>query len=322
MTTHDRPLSAASSAYLAAVGAALAGVPDSDRQELLDDLAEHLGELGHESDTGLIERLGTPEQYAAELLASAGIEPAARAGRARLELTERIRTAAALFDSPGLRRMRAFTIDLRPGWWVARGWLVLAAIAARSGLQDALWLPNVTAKPVVDFALLVGAVVVSVRIGRGPKWAAWIATGLGIVALVSVLSADRSYFYRVYDQQSPVVPGVLIEPNGNQVTNIFPFDAAGKPTHVFLFDQDGNLLDIGNDEALRNAGVPFISGVFPQLQLTTDNQGRTRGVPQRPPRVSIQQLPQSGTTPTTTKKTANTVTPLGATATTAPTSVP
>jgi hypothetical protein len=39
-TTHERPTSPVSDAYLAAVGAALAGVPDSDRQELLDDLLE------------------------------------------------------------------------------------------------------------------------------------------------------------------------------------------------------------------------------------------------------------------------------------------
>jgi hypothetical protein len=292
-TTHDRTASAASDAYLAAVGAALVGVADSDRQELLDDLAEHLAELAHETDAGLIERLGPPEQYAAELLASAGIEPGARRGSARRRVVERARAAKAYLDKPWPQRLRAFWRDLLPGWWVVRAWLVLAALAARSGLQEALWLPNLTGSTFVDTGLLAGAIVVSVRIGRGPKWPAYIATAIGVLALFSVLTANRSYFYRFADQQQVTNPSALIDPNGNYVTNIFPFDGSGKPiSGIYLSDQYGQPLDVGNSQALQYNGVTFVPGVFPQPEVVTNELGRTRVVQPKPPRFSVPRLPQ------------------------------
>ena len=310
-TTQHPPVSAASDAYLAAVGAALAGVPDSDRQELLDDLAEHLAELAHESDTGLTERLGPPELYAAELLASAGIEPAATSGWRRFEIVERARATAARFDSPIVHKLRAFALELRPGWWVARGWLVVAALSVRSGagLQEALWLPNVTNNDLQNLALLVGAVALSIRIGRGPRWAAWIATALGVLALVSVGTADRSVFYRVTDPVYASNPGVLTDPNGRPISNVFPYDASGKPIRAYLFDQDGNPLDVGNGAAFQENGIAFVSGLFPQPVLNFGSStGRVRAAQPTPPCVAIPRLPQPAkptvpisrvTTPTT-----------------------
>lgn len=319
MTTHERPLSAAGDAYLAAVGAALAGVPDSDRQELLDDLAEHLAELAHESDAGLIERLGPPEQYAAELLASAGIELGrAKPAWQRSQVVERVRAATARFDSAGTRRLQAFLADLRPGWWVARGWLVVAAIAARHGLQEALWLPNVTHNDVQNVVLLAGAVALSVWVGRGPKWAAWIATAIGIVALVSVGTADRSYFYQVNDQSYYPSQGMLTDPNGRVIENIFAYDASGKPIRgVFLVDQNGVPIDIGNASTLQENGVPFISGQFPQPTLIMSSAGLLRGVQPKPPPFAAPRLIQPPTTVATPKTTKP-----NATATTSPTTGP
>jgi hypothetical protein len=300
MTTHERPLSAAGDAYLTAVGAALAGVPDSDRLELLDDLSEHLGELAHESDAGLIARLGPPEQYAAELIASAGIETAANSGGRRHELVERLRAKAAQFETPAIQKLRAFALELRPGWWVARGWLVVAALAARSGLQEALWLPNVTSNGFENFVLLAGAIAVSVWAGRGPKWTAWIATAIGIVALISVTTADRSVFYQVYDDGYTSSPGVLIDPQGQPITNVFPYDASGKPIRAFLFTQDGNPLDVGNGGAFQENGIAFTSGLFPQPVLTfSEITGRGTAEQPTPPRVAVPQLP-----PTTAATTA------------------
>ena len=275
-TTHDRAQSAASDTYLAAVGVALAGVPDSDRQELLDDLAEHLAELAHESDAELIQRLGTPEQYAAELLASAGIVPA-DTQRAPKRWTERVRRLQAQLDGPRGRAALVFANELRPGWWVVRGWLVVAAIAARSGLQKALWIPNVTGKPIVDVALLAVAVFVSVKIGRGPKWAAWAATALGMLALISVLGANRSYYRVDYQPTSTAVPGVMTDPSGREIDNIFAFNAAGKFLGpVFLFDQNGFPLDVGNATALQANGVSYVSGRSPSPSWSRTAWGRRR----------------------------------------------
>src|ERR1700694_657493 len=55
------------SSYAAAVRAALAPLPESERESLLEDLEDHLGEVASESDVPLQERLGKPEDYAAEL---------------------------------------------------------------------------------------------------------------------------------------------------------------------------------------------------------------------------------------------------------------
>ena len=67
--------------YLARVRTALADLPASEVEEILEDVRPHLAEL--EADLGegarveaLIERLGTPESYAAELRASGGYPPA------------------------------------------------------------------------------------------------------------------------------------------------------------------------------------------------------------------------------------------------------
>src|SRR5215831_2648151 len=52
--------------YAAAVRAALADLPAQERADLLEDLEDHLTEVASESDVPLTQRLGSPEQYAAE----------------------------------------------------------------------------------------------------------------------------------------------------------------------------------------------------------------------------------------------------------------
>jgi hypothetical protein len=302
-------IGSASDAYLAAVGAALAGVPDSDRQEFLDDLAEHLAELAHESNAGLAERLGSPEQYAAELLASAGIEPSFRTPTRWTPLAERARAARALLETQTGKKIQAFWIELRPGWWVLRGWLVLAALAARHGLQEAFWIPNVVGnKDAINVVLLIGAIVGSVAIGRraAPKWLAWAATIVGVIALFGVLRADRSYYYRVNDGASVQFSGVMIDASGNQITQIFPYDAAGHPlTGVYLFNQDRIPLDVGDQEELRNAGAAVTSGQFPRPVFHYDpNTGASHVV--QPPAPNIgSQIAATPSTPTKATKTTN-----------------
>jgi hypothetical protein len=63
MTTED---------YLRRVGFALRDLPWRTRRELVAELGGHLAELPADTDLG--RRLGTPEEYAAELRAAAGLE--------------------------------------------------------------------------------------------------------------------------------------------------------------------------------------------------------------------------------------------------------
>ncbi|HEV2783191.1 MAG TPA: hypothetical protein VGX25_27730 [Actinophytocola sp.] len=63
--------------YLARTRAALADLPAAELEEIVEDIGPHLSEIAAEVDgdvtvDALSERLGTPEQYAAELRAAAG----------------------------------------------------------------------------------------------------------------------------------------------------------------------------------------------------------------------------------------------------------
>jgi uncharacterized membrane protein len=62
--------------YLDRVGAALADLPEEERADLLDELGTHVDEIAAEGTSSLEARLGSPDDYAAELRASAGLPPA------------------------------------------------------------------------------------------------------------------------------------------------------------------------------------------------------------------------------------------------------
>ena len=129
--------------YATAVRAAFADLPGPERELLLEDLEDHLLEVAAEAGGPLEERLGRPAAYAAELRASAGLPAAgaAAAGRARPRLRES-RVARRLRRSwrgtmahPAAAATAEFLPELRPAWWVLRGYVaVLAASAVLGGL--------------------------------------------------------------------------------------------------------------------------------------------------------------------------------------------
>ncbi|HEY0696218.1 MAG TPA: hypothetical protein VGD43_00230, partial [Micromonospora sp.] len=63
--------------YVGEVRRELADLPPETRDELLEDLPEHLTEVAAEADGPLADRLGTPQAYAAELRTAAGFGPPA-----------------------------------------------------------------------------------------------------------------------------------------------------------------------------------------------------------------------------------------------------
>ena len=85
--------------YLARVRTALADLPASEIEEILEDVRPHLAELEAELGEGarveaLIERLGTPESYAAELRASGGYPPEAEGATQVLATTAKVPSLA------------------------------------------------------------------------------------------------------------------------------------------------------------------------------------------------------------------------------------
>jgi hypothetical protein len=116
--------------YYDRVRAALAGLAPEMRDDLLEDLPDHLAEVLAEGDGSLRDRLGEPEAYADELRAAAGVEPAAGptahgVHRALERGLGRTTDLVRRFDLQagrlvGYPRLRDLLRAPAPGWWVLR----------------------------------------------------------------------------------------------------------------------------------------------------------------------------------------------------------
>jgi HAAS domain-containing protein len=248
--------------YVSAVRAALAGLPDATRDELIEDLPEHLAEVQAEGAGTLVERLGTPEAYAAELRATAGFvggfpdppvkaDPLAelRDNALRLLRIADVRVGPLL----GYARSSEFLTLLRPAWWVLRGYLaamVVAWLLDDSGQPMGL-LPRIGGSEVVALLLLAGGIVGSVWLGRhtfGPspwaKYALWSGTAvLVLVAIAGFFSADSSARDQNYTD-------VNYSNNNNPYSNVqdvFVYDDQNRLVPgARLYDQDGQPIQLGN----------------------------------------------------------------------------
>jgi hypothetical protein len=280
--------------YLDAVAAALADLPVEDRADLLEDLAGHLDAVAREDgDVPLTMRLGRPEQYAAELRASAGLPAAGGRRRRRTPADDLAALLARVHRTRAGREVAAFLPLLEPGWWVLRAYLVMFGVAyvSGAGLRGSVLLD--VGLPVVGWVLLAGAVVGSVQLGRRslptPRrrvlrtaevvLAAW--------AALLLLSGPVSGVQAVYVQESSPLTAdgrwPLLSTAG-PVTDVLPYAADGTPLEgVLLFDQDGRPLRVGAQEwwadgCLRTPRPPLAAdGVpvpfsFPQRYVLDGDQ--------------------------------------------------
>jgi hypothetical protein len=246
-------------AYVEAVRAALAGLPDATRDELLEDLPEHLAEVAADDVGTLVDRLGPPSVYAAELLAGAGFvggfpdPPPQRDQVAELRDTvlRQLRTldtrTGPLFGS---ERSSDFLALLRPAWWVLRGYLaaMVVAWALDDSGQPIGLLPRIGGSEVVALLLLAAGVYGSIWLGRrslrlakGPKYALYAGTAvLVLVAMGGFLNADsstRGSFYSDVNYDNPY----------SHVQDVFVYDEQGRLIEgARLFDQDGQPIRLGN----------------------------------------------------------------------------
>jgi hypothetical protein len=149
--------------YVAEVAAHLGALPEAERADLLDDLREHLAEVAAEGEGPLATRLGPPADYAAELLASAGL--GARPAGPGPSTAQRLADGwHALRRHRFVLNVRAFLPELRPGWWVLRALLATFAFAVGiAGERDRVWpLPDALDLALVGLVLAPVALVVSV----------------------------------------------------------------------------------------------------------------------------------------------------------------
>ncbi|MEO3774824.1 hypothetical protein [Micromonospora sp. B9E7] len=241
--------------YVARVRAALADLPPAQRDELTEDLADHLTEVAAESEGRLVERLGEPETYAAELRAAAGA-----AGGSGRNLDQRVATALVrvrsrlreidtrLGPALGYETASEFLRLLRPAWWVLRGYLAAMLVTMMSTDGSYGLLPRFGGELLAGMVMLVAFVLASIWIGRRstrltrwPRWALHAGTFVLVVFALAALGhaedrLDRDYYY---DQTS-------VDSQYSQIRDVFVYDREGRLVeNARLFDQNGNPIRLG-----------------------------------------------------------------------------
>lgn len=247
--------------YLQAVQAATRDLPPAQRQELLDDLATHLAEVAAESSVPLRQRLGPPEQYAAELRAAASGDP--ESAEVRPSYTQRLRTRwqrlrarlsrldQRLGPWLGYERITEYARLLVPAWWLLRGYLAAMLVVHLLDHSGQLGLlPRLGGSTLAGLAILAGFIVGSVWLAhRTPRWSRWprrvVMLGSTLVVLFGVngfldLDFQQRYgpptFYREVVYDNPY----------QEISDVYVIDEHGQLlTEVTLVDQHGRPIDIG-----------------------------------------------------------------------------
>ena len=284
--------------YASAVRAALGPLPEAQRESLLEDLENHLAEVASESGVSLQERLGRPEDYAAELRSAYGAgNEISNTGRRRPlhDLTAALLKAVSSNLPDG--DLRAFLPELRPGWWVVRAYLVVLFLAFvfRDG-SNLRPIPNpFTSGGLLQIVASLIAIGISVRLGRralpakrGWRWAV-VGVNVAIAMLaLPVLASMGTGYNNGYSNDYSSEPNFSAASAGYNpgVTNIYPYSKDGKPLKdVLLYDQDGRPLvpsrsDIVIDVPIGPDGLPI-----PNAYPLTERQ--PNGDPVVPPRVAL-----------------------------------
>lgn len=292
--------------YAAQVRLALADLGPDQVDDLTDGLEANLADAladDHRAHRGtLVDEFGEPSAYAAELRAAAGLAPAGAPARrenpleaALLAPWRSVRDGWRALDAR-LRTTRwypgtvALLADLRPAWWVLRGWTLAYLLLALVGAGSSGWLPTSSG----GWVVLLVAVVASAQWGRGqwrvgPRWdrllrgLSRVLAFAGVVLLLSVSrSAGGDAQAAVYETPVPE-DGVVVA--GERAFNLFVYDAEGNPVDgAQVFDQDGRPVTTepyggdrwmqqeywptGEPDPVLHVGVPGVNGetrwnVFP-----------------------------------------------------------
>ncbi|WP_435089145.1 HAAS signaling domain-containing protein [Micromonospora aurantiaca (nom. illeg.)] len=262
--------------YVDRVRAALADLPPAVRDELTEDLPEHLAEVAAEGEGALVDRLGTPEAYAAELRAAAGAGEGRRPARFHrlAEARDQAATQIRLLDRQlgpvlGHETVSDFLRPLRPAWWLVRGWLaaLLISVMVDGGRPGLLPRPNDNAS--AGLLLLIGAVVASLWLGRrSAGFTGWprrlhrLGTAalllFGFAVLVDVDRNASSDVYSGYEQTS-------VDRRYDRIEDVFVYDQQGRLIRdAQLFDQNGVPIRLGWPNCLDSSGaVPAPRNAYP-----------------------------------------------------------
>jgi hypothetical protein len=289
--------------YLDRVRAALADLPTEERDELLEDLPAHLADVAAESDGALEERLGSPEEYAAELRASAGLGPPQE-----VKPTRRFADfSAAMQQWPAWQRFRAFAPSLRPGWWVLRGYIIALAITA-SATDIEHYGMTVELDADLLFFLPFAALIIWASVWFGRRSTGWrrarraAVYGLNAVVVLAALALASTTYSPSIEEATyggPDSPSQQL----TWVDDIYVYDQNGRPLNdVRLYDQFGNPIQLPGRPLVREradgSGVDI--NVYPRGPHRPveayPRDGAPPTVPPLLPRPSVATSPSPGTT--------------------------
>jgi hypothetical protein len=268
----DETATSRAEAYLAVVRRHLdahTGLSGDERDDLLDELATHVDAVASADDRPLDQVLGTPHEFADELLASAGLAPGGAVGGSGgwaslvAGVAERAVAAAgrvsAWLDPLSRHRWVSATVDflpeLRPAWWVARGWMIVFGlgfvVSDDADVRAMFPYPALLDSRVLGLSLGIAASVASVGLARRepPSRWRWVVNALAIGATVLVLwRADDLRRADIYAEPAFDPPvWQLSHPDGSAITNIYAYDTAGEPVDgVLLYDQHGRPIELGD----------------------------------------------------------------------------
>jgi hypothetical protein len=256
--------------YVERVRAALGDLPPATRDELLEDLPDHLAEVAAEDGGSLVDRLGPPEVYATELRAAAGVPLRARrnlddrVGEVVRDARARLRAVdVGLGPAIGYPAASDFLRLLRPAWWVLRGYLVAMAIAYASDGEAIGLLPRLGGSTLASVLTLGLCVVASIWLGRLNPRGRWprIAVGAGgalavLIALFALVDVDETVRDgRQYEQ-------VYYDNPLNHIEDVYVYDQQGNLLDgVRIFDQNGRQLRLGYERC--EPADRYDLGVYP-----------------------------------------------------------
>ncbi|MCO1598761.1 ABC transporter permease [Micromonospora sp. RHAY321] len=311
--------------YVARVRAALADLPPNRRDELTEDLPDHLAEVAAEADGTLVERLGEPEAYAAELRAAAGAPASTRNLDQRVAATvvrfrRRLRAVDTRLGPPlGYETASDFLRLLRPGWWVLRGYLAAMLVTVVSTGGSFGLLPRFGGELLAGLIMLVAFVLASIWLGRRsarltrwPRAALQIGSAVLVVfAFAALMQAEDRMRYDEYGYDPTAVNNPY-----DRIRDVFVYDSEGRLVeNARLFDQNGDPIRLGYPDCADPAevyGKPLLRA-YPYCPDQAPFGPRAPGAPGATTTPSTTPTPEPTATPspapTATPTTPPTVTP-------------